>query len=64
MNTTVGKSFTSTDKKVTLLVHNISAKPTKVTLNGANVEFKMNANTLEILVVLKKGLDNEIKIQL
>jgi alpha-glucosidase (family GH31 glycosyl hydrolase) len=64
INTTVGKSFTSVDKNVTLLVHNISAKPTKVTINGANIDFKTNANTLEIPVVLKKGLDNEIKIQL
>jgi oligosaccharide 4-alpha-D-glucosyltransferase len=64
MNTTVGKSFTSTDKNVTLLVHNISAKPSKITINGVNVDFKTNATTLEILVVLKKGLDNEIKIQL
>jgi oligosaccharide 4-alpha-D-glucosyltransferase len=64
MNTTVGKSFTSTDKNVTLLVHNISAKPTKITINGANVDFKTNVATLEIPVVLKKGLDNEIKIQL
>lgn len=64
MNTTVGKSFTSTDKNVTLLVHNIGSKPTKITINGANIDFKTNENTLEIPVVLKKGLDNEIKIQL
>lgn len=64
MNTSVGKSFTSTEKNVTLLVHNISAKPTKITINDANVDFKTNATTLEIPVVLKKGLVNEIKIQL
>jgi oligosaccharide 4-alpha-D-glucosyltransferase len=64
VNTTVGKTFISTDKNVTLLVHNISAKPTKITINGANVDFKINASTFEIPVVLKKGLDNEIKIQL
>jgi hypothetical protein len=64
MNTVVGKSFTSADKNVTLLVHNISGKPTKITINGANVDFKTNVNTIEIPVVLKKGLDNEIKIQL
>lgn len=64
VNTTVGKTFTSSDKNITLLVHNISSKPTKVTINGANIDFKTNANTIEIMVVLKKGLDNEIKIQL
>jgi oligosaccharide 4-alpha-D-glucosyltransferase len=64
INTTVGKSFVSTDKNVTLLVHNISAKPTKITTNGINVDFKLTGTVLEIPVVLKKGLDNEIKIQL
>jgi oligosaccharide 4-alpha-D-glucosyltransferase len=64
INTVVGKSFTSGDKNVTLLVRNISTKPAKVTINGENVDFKTNENTLEIPVVLKKGLDNEIKIQL
>jgi oligosaccharide 4-alpha-D-glucosyltransferase len=64
INTTVGKSFTTADKNVTLLVHNINTKPTKITINGVNIDFKTNAATLEIPVVLKKGLDNEIKIQL
>jgi len=64
INTTVGKAFAGTDKNVALLVHNISLKPTKVTVNGVNIDFKTNANTLEIPVVLKKGVDNEIKIQL
>ena len=60
----MGNHLPATDKNVTLLVHNISSKPTKITINGANVDFKTNGNTLEIPVVLKKGLDNEIKIQL
>jgi oligosaccharide 4-alpha-D-glucosyltransferase len=64
INTTVGKSFSSADKNVTLLVHNISVKPTKITINGVNVDFKLTGTVLEIPVVLKKGLDNEIKIQL
>nr|WP_315157895.1 TIM-barrel domain-containing protein [uncultured Flavobacterium sp.] len=64
VNTTVGKTFVSTDKNATVLVHNISVKPAKITINGVNVDFKINASTLEIAVVLKKGLDNEIKIQL
>lgn len=64
INTTVGKTFTSADKNVALLIHNISSKPTKIIVNGANVDFKINTNTIEIPVVLKKGVDYEIKIQL
>jgi hypothetical protein len=64
ITTTVGKAFAGTDKNVTVLVHNISSKPMKVTINGLSVDFKTNASTLEIPVALKKGLDNEIKIQL
>jgi oligosaccharide 4-alpha-D-glucosyltransferase len=64
INTVTGKSFVSEDKNITFLVHNITGKPSKVTVNGATVDFKTNGNILEIPVVLKKGLDNEIKIQL
>jgi len=64
MNTVTGKSFVSEDKNITFLVHNIAGKTSKVTINGVNVDFKINGNILEIPVVLKKGLVNEIKIQL
>ena len=64
INTVTGKSFISEDKNITFLVHNIAGKPSKVTVNGVNVDFKTNGNILKIPVVLKKGLDNEIKIQL
>ncbi|WP_232735240.1 TIM-barrel domain-containing protein [Flavobacterium sp. 5] len=64
MNTTVGKSFVSNDKNVTVLVHNIAVKPSKITINGNAVDCKMNAKTLEVPVILKQGMDNEIKIQL
>ncbi|HSD08607.1 TIM-barrel domain-containing protein [Flavobacterium sp.] len=64
MNTTVGKSFVSTDKNVKVLVHNIPNKPAKITVNGVTVDGQLNGNILELPVVLKKDLTNEIKIQL
>jgi len=64
LNTTVGKSFVSTDKNVRVLVHNITNKPSKITVNGVAVDVQLNGNILEIPVVLKKGLANEIKIEL
>jgi len=64
LNTTIGKSFVSTDKNVRVLVHNITNKPSKITVNGVTVDGQLNGNILEIPVVLKKGLNNEIKIQL
>jgi len=64
MNTEIGKSFVSTDKNVTVLVHNLKNKPSKVTVNGIAVEFKSTANQIEIPLVMKKGLENIIKIQL
>lgn len=64
INTSIGKSFISGDKNVTLLVHSIAVKPAKITIDGNTVDSKLIGNTLEIPVVLKKGIDNEIKIQL
>ncbi|TRX35273.1 DUF4968 domain-containing protein [Flavobacterium sp. ZT3R18] len=64
VSTIVGKSFTSINKKINLIVHNMDKKPIKITVNGVNVDFKTNTNTLEIPVVIEKGMDKEIKIQL
>ncbi|WP_264566448.1 TIM-barrel domain-containing protein [Flavobacterium sp. N3904] len=64
VNTVVGKAFASANKSVTLMVHNVTAKPTKVTVNGLDVEFKTINNTLEIPFLIEKGVEKEIKIQL
>ncbi len=64
ISTETGKSFDSADKDITFLVHNIASKPSKVTVNGVNVDFKSTGTLLEIPVLAKKGFNNEIKIQL
>jgi oligosaccharide 4-alpha-D-glucosyltransferase len=62
LNAEVGKSFPSSDKKVSLIVHNI--KPKKVTINGKSIVFKTSKNTIEIPVSWEKATSKEIKIQL
>ncbi|HLF51637.1 TIM-barrel domain-containing protein [Flavobacterium sp.] len=62
LNSEVGKSYQPKDKNVTLIIHNIKAK--KATLNGISISFKTNKNSIEIPISLKKGSENEIKIQL
>jgi alpha-glucosidase (family GH31 glycosyl hydrolase) len=59
--TTIGKTFTTTDKNVTLKLHNIKAQ--KVTINGKDVTFKNNNNTIEIPLTWEKATTKEIKIQ-
>jgi oligosaccharide 4-alpha-D-glucosyltransferase len=58
----IGKNFPSSDKNVSLIVHNIKAK--SVTLNGKIIAFKTVKNNIEIPVSWKKGTEVEIKIQL
>ena len=59
----IGKSYTATDKNVNLLLHNLNSKVQKVTLNGNEVTFKNNNNTIEIPVTWKKATAATIKIQ-
>mgnify|MGYP000965451158 FL=1 len=59
----IGKSFTATDKNVNLLLHHVDSKVQKVTLNGNEVTFKNNNDTIEIPVTWKKGTAATIKIQ-
>ncbi len=61
-NSIIGKNFTSLDKNVALIVHNIKAK--SVTVNGKAIDFKTNKTSVEIPVSWKKGTEVEIKIQL
>jgi oligosaccharide 4-alpha-D-glucosyltransferase len=62
LNSEIGKNFPSSDKNVSLIVHNIKAK--SVTVNGKAIAFKTVKNNLEIPVSWKKGTGVEIKIQL
>ena len=62
LNSEIGKNFPSSDKTVSLIVHNIKAK--SVTVNGKAIAFKTVKNNIEIPVSWKKGVGVEIKIQL
>jgi len=57
-----GKLFQPQDKKVALIIHNCNAK--RIFINGKNVTFKTNKNTIEIPVSWEKESEKEIKIQL
>ena len=62
LDSEIGKNFSSSDKNVSFIVHNIKAK--SVTLNGKNIAFKTVKNNIEIPVSWKRGTEVEIKIQL
>lgn len=62
LSSEIGKNFQSSDKNVTLIVHNIKAK--SVSLNGKPIDFKTIKNNIEIPVSWKKGTEVEIKIQM
>lgn len=62
LDSEIGKNFTSSDKNIALIVHNIKAK--SVTVNGKIIAFKTIKNNIEIPVSWKKGTEVEIKIQL
>jgi oligosaccharide 4-alpha-D-glucosyltransferase len=61
LQTETGKSFTSANKQVNLILHNIASKNIKVSVNGKNTAFKKSGNTLSIPVAL--GKNSAIKIQ-
>ncbi|WP_396168348.1 TIM-barrel domain-containing protein [Flavobacterium sp.] len=62
LNSEIGKNFASSDKNVTLIIHNIKAK--SASINGKNLDFKTVKNNIEIPASWKKGTEVEIKIQL
>jgi len=62
LNSEIGKNFQTSDKNITLIVHNIKAK--SVSLNGKTIAFNTVKNNIEIPVSWKKGTEVEIKIQL
>jgi len=62
LNSEIGKNYPSSDKNVSLIVHNLKAK--SLTVNGKTIAFKTVKNNIEIPVFWKKGTEVEIKIQL
>jgi alpha-glucosidase (family GH31 glycosyl hydrolase) len=62
LNSEIGKNFSSSDKNVALIIHNIKAK--SVTVNGKSIAFSTVKNKIEIPVSWKKETEVEIKIQL
>ncbi len=61
LTSTVGKNYTTTDKTVLVLIHNIKAK--RIFVNGNEMVFKTFNEPLQIPVEWKKGTDSEIKIE-
>jgi alpha-glucosidase (family GH31 glycosyl hydrolase) len=62
LNSELGKNFQSSDKNISLIIHNIKAK--SAILNGKTIAFKTVKNNIEIPVSWKKETKVEIKIQL
>lgn len=61
LTATVGKNYVSTDKNVTVVVHNLKAK--RIFVNGQETVFKNNNETLSIPITWEKGTAPEIKIE-
>jgi alpha-glucosidase (family GH31 glycosyl hydrolase) len=61
MATVTGKNFTSTDKNVLVLIHNIKAK--RIFVNGQERVYKTFHEPLQVNVTMTKGTTSEIKIE-
>jgi len=61
-----GNAYISETRNVSLLVHNIPAKPKKITINGKAAKFiwNKNSNVLEISMIWEKQAAKNINIQL
>jgi oligosaccharide 4-alpha-D-glucosyltransferase len=62
LSTTSGKNFTSTEKNVSVLIHNMSA-PIHIFVNGQEQIYKTFHEPLQVNVTMKKGTSEEIKIE-
>ncbi len=61
MATVTGKNFTSTDKNVSVLIHNIKAK--RIFVNGQEQIYKTFHEPLQVNVTMTKGTTQEVKIE-
>ena len=63
LNTTVGKNFNSTNKDVSILIHNIKPKAKRIFVNGQEQIFKTFHEPLQVNVTMTKGTTQEVKIE-
>ena len=61
MATVTGKNFTSADKNISVLIHNI--KPKRIFVNGQEQVYKTFNEPLQVNVTMTKGATQEIKIE-
>ena len=61
MSTVTGKNFTSADKNISVLIHNI--KPKRIFVNGQEQVYKTFNEPLQVNVTMTKGATQEIKIE-
>jgi oligosaccharide 4-alpha-D-glucosyltransferase len=61
MATVTGKNFTSKDKNISVLIHNIKAKG--IFVNGQEQIYKTFQEPLQVNVTLTNGTTSEIKIE-
>ncbi|MCF6129194.1 DUF4968 domain-containing protein [Flavobacterium sp. AS60] len=59
--TVTGKNYTSTDKNVSVLIHNIKAK--RIFVNGQERVYKTFHEPLQVNVSITKGTTSEVKIE-
>ena len=64
IKTETGKAYKSSDKNISLLLHNLNSKVKKVSVNGQDTAFTTKDNTIEIAIVSKANLNTTIQIQL
>ncbi|MGV3695684.1 TIM-barrel domain-containing protein [Flavobacterium sp.] len=62
LSTTTGKNFTSADKYVGVLIHNISKKAKRIFVDGKEEIYKTFHEPLQVNVMMKQGTQ-EIKIE-
>ena len=61
LSSTVGKNYTSSDKNVSVLIHNIKAK--RIFVNGQEQIYKRFAEPLQVNATMTKGTTQEVKIE-
>lgn len=63
LSTTIGKNFNSTNKDLSILIHNIKPKAKRIFVNGQEQIFKTFHEPLQVNVTMIKGTVQEVKIE-